>query len=332
MSEATTKAVATKQIDTLRDLLDKAKGGIAAVLPQHLTIDRQLKIALMTVGKNKDLLDCSAASILQCVVTASQLGLEPGGPLGHAYLVPYKGVATFIVGYRGLVELVRRSGTVTAFSAYIVYEKDDFAVELGTVGCISHRPYLGAENPGPMVAVYAVARFTDGSTQFDVMTKAQVDAIRKRSRASANGPWVTDYEEMAKKTVARRLCKYLPMAVQLADALDTDRPKETDPDFGAIIESEALSQPRAKAIPARDTTITATATTDTRSDIDPAASEQARHEITAKIMAARDAKDETALATIGTFIVKSSDSFTSADLKALLDLHTSSLSMLAGKK
>jgi recombination protein RecT len=320
-----TKAVATTKIDTLRDLLEKAKSGIAAILPQHLTIERQLKIALMTTGKSKDLLECSAASILQCVVTASQLGLEPGGPLGHAYLVPYKGMATFIVGYRGLVELVRRSGTVTAFSAHIVYEKDEFLVELGTVGCIVHRPYLGAESPGLVVAAYAVARFTDGSMQFDVMTRAQVDGIRKRSRASANGPWVTDYEEMAKKTVARRLCKYLPMAVQVAEALDTDRPEETYPDFGAIIESEALREPKAKGLPAPDPTTTTTATTGAQPEIDPAASEQARHEIIAKIIAARDATDETALAAIGTSIVKSSSSFTSGDLKTLLDLHASSM-------
>lgn len=331
MNMAETKAVATTKIDTLRDLLEKAKGSIAAVLPQHLTVDRQLKIALMTTGKTKDLLACSAHSILQCVVTASQLGLEPGGPLGHAYLVPFKGEATFIVGYRGLVELVRRSGAVTAFSAVIVHEQDEFAVELGTVNCITHRPYLGTELPGPMVAVYAVARFTDGSMQFDVMTKAQVDAVRKRSRASANGPWVTDYDEMAKKTVARRLCKYLPMAVQVAEALETDRPRETDPDFGAIIESEALSQPRAKSIPVTETTVSVETGT-TPPDIDPTASAQARQEITGQIMAARAAKDAAALAAIGSVIVKSSGYLTSGDLKHLMDLHAASLAMLAGKK
>jgi len=325
-----TKAMATTKIDTLRDLLEKAKSGIAAILPQHLTIERQLKIALMTTGKSKDLLECSAASILQCVVTASQLGLEPGGPLGHAYLVPYKGVATFIVGYRGLVELVRRSGTVTAFSAHIVYEKDEFSVELGTVGCIVHRPYLGAEPPGPVVAAYAVARFTDGSMQFDVMTRAQVDGIRKRSRASANGPWVTDYEEMAKKTVARRLCKYLPMAVQVAEALDTDRPQETAPDFGAIIESETLREPKAKEIQATETAMGTAG--EGSAEIDPQASKQAHDELSVEIRVARDKRDEAALAVLGARIVKLSGTFASNDLKALMDLHASSLAMLAGKK
>lgn len=247
---STKQLAESPKVTMLRDMLMASKGAIAAVLPQHLTVDRQLRLALMTAGNNKALLECTPVSILQCVVTASQLGLEPGGPLGHAYLVPYKDTATFIIGYRGLVELVLRTGKVSSFSAHVVYERDTFSVELGTVGCITHRPYTGADDPGQMIAVYAVAKFNDGSTQFDVMTKAQVDLVRKRSRASASGPWVTDYAEMAKKTVARRLCKYLPMSVTVAEALDTDRPREMDPDFSKTIEAERMREPKPKHAPA----------------------------------------------------------------------------------
>jgi hypothetical protein len=86
---------------------------------------------------------------------------------------------------------------------------------------LEHEPDW-SENPGPAVAVYAVAKLKDGGTQSEVMTKAQIDAIRSRSRASGEGPWVSDYDEMARKTVVRRLCKYLPLSVELADALDED--------------------------------------------------------------------------------------------------------------
>ena len=162
-------------------------------------------------------------SLIGAVVVAAQLGLEPG-IAGHAYLVPYGKQVTLIPGYRGLIELALRSGKIRSIEAHAVKEGDDFAFAFGLSPELRHVP--AASNRGPTTAVYALARFADGGVQFDVMRKDDVDAIRRRSRASDSGPWSTDYDEMAKKTVVRRLCKYLPVSIELQTAISMDESAE----------------------------------------------------------------------------------------------------------
>lgn len=201
----------------LAQFLEENKGALIQAMPKSLTADRVLRVAMSAVNKNPDLLGCSQASFMQCVMHSVQLGLEPGSPLGHAYLVPFKAECTLIVGYRGLIELAQRGG-VKKIWARVVYENDFFEVEFGIEDTIRHRPTL-KDALGPMIAVYAIATFDNGVQQFEVMTRSQVDAIRKRSRTGHNGPWVTDYDEMAKKSVTRRLCKYLPLSIESQDAI-----------------------------------------------------------------------------------------------------------------
>jgi recombinational DNA repair protein RecT len=131
-----------------------------------------------------------------------------------------------IPGYRGLISLARRSGQLKSIEARVVYANDTFGIEYGTSPFLKHVPNLTGD-PGPLVLVYAVARLVDGGEQVEVMTKVQVDAIRSRSRAGKSGPWVTDYDEMARKTVVRRICKYLPLSVELAKALEIDERVES---------------------------------------------------------------------------------------------------------
>jgi recombination protein RecT len=152
---------------------------------------------------------------------SAELGLEAGSALGHAYLVPYKTECTLIIGYRGLLELARRSGQIKQLSAHPVYEHDAFEVRFGTSETIDHHPLLAGER-GEIIAAYAVAHLADGSVQSEVMTRAEIDAIRSRSRAGQSGPWVTDYAEMSRKTVLRRLCKYLPASTTIARALEVE--------------------------------------------------------------------------------------------------------------
>ena len=204
---------------TVMDLLEKAKGSIAAVLPKHLTVERLTKVALSATARKPELLACTPMSLVKAVMQGAELGLEVGGLLGDAYLVPYGTEATLIVGYRGLVKLARQSGALTSIEAYTVHEKDSFELEYGLEPRLVHKPFMVGPR-GEVIAVYAIARFKDGGHQVDVMTKAEVDAIRNRSQASKSGPWVTDYAEMAKKTVVRRMCKYLPLSAELAKALE----------------------------------------------------------------------------------------------------------------
>lgn len=217
MSQAIVRSAADKQ-KTLMDLFDQRRESIKALLPKHLTPERMLKIALSTTARTPALLACTPQSIVLAVMQAAELGLEPGGLLGEAYLVPYKTEAKLIVGYRGLVSLARRSGTMASIEAHVVRANDVFDLEYGLDPKLTHRPNLSGE-PGDVVCAYAVARFKDGSRQVDVMTRTEINAIRDRSKAAGEGPWVTDFAEMAKKTVVRRLCKMLPLSPELQKAI-----------------------------------------------------------------------------------------------------------------
>lgn len=212
-------SAATKQ-QNLKELFEKSKGAIAAVLPKHVTADRLMKIALSLTSKDGNLLACNQMSVLRCVVGAASVGLEVGGLLGEAYLVPFKGECTLIIGYKGLIKLARQSGEIKSIRARVVYKADEFHVEYGLRETITHKPNLESSDlkDEDIIAVYAVAEFKEGEPQFEVMTRAQVDKIRGRSASANSGPWVTDYAEMAKKTVIRRLSKVMPLSPEKAQA------------------------------------------------------------------------------------------------------------------
>ncbi len=199
-------------------IVARCEGGRAQLedlIPDHKNADTFIRLALAAVARTPKLLECTPASILRCLLVAGRLGLEPDGILGSAYMVPYGKEAVLIPGYRGLVDLARRSGSVEKIEARAVYEHDAFELEFGIAPVLKHVPFSGPER-GPLKAVYAVAYLVGGGTQADCMWKHEVDKIRDRSPAGRSGPWQTDYEEMAKKTVVRRLCKMLPLSVELA--------------------------------------------------------------------------------------------------------------------
>src|SRR5262245_30309174 len=212
------------KVQTIRQLLDKSKAQIKMALPAHLTPDRMIRTAMTSIQKNPDLLNCTPQSLIGCVIQSAQLGLEPDSVLGHAYLVPYKTTCTFIVGYKGLLRLARRSGEISWIDAVVVHANDDFKYALGLNPTLHHIP-VDSDEDAPITHVYAVCKFKDGSAQFRVMTKKAVDKIRERSRAKT-GPWVTDYEEMAKKTVLRNFSKVLPCSVELERAAALDERAE----------------------------------------------------------------------------------------------------------
>ncbi len=204
-------AVAQKTASTIQSLIQGNLGEIAKVVPKHVTPDRLLKVLVSAIAKTPALGQCTPASLVNSFKVAAELGLEPGGALGHLYLVPYGAVCTPIVGYRGLIELMRRSGELASIRCVAVHAKDEFRFEEGIEQKIRHRPCLDDE-PGPLTFAYCVAKLKDGSVQLEVMSRTQIDAIRARSKAGKSGPWVSDYDEMAKKTVLRRAAKYLPLS------------------------------------------------------------------------------------------------------------------------
>lgn len=202
------------------------KMALPATVQKYLTPDRLSKITLSALSRNPLLLQCTPESVLRSVMDAASLGLEPsGGVLGHAYLVPYRNGKTgkyeaqLIVGYRGLIALARRSAEIARVEAHVVYQADEFEVEYGIEPRLVHRPSLEAER-GDIVAVYCIAAFKDGSRHAELMTIAEVESVRARSRARDNGPWRTDYAEMCRKTVVRRAAKYWPLSSEFVKALE----------------------------------------------------------------------------------------------------------------
>lgn len=195
---------------------------LPAILPNGMSEERFAAVTMQAIARNPDLMNADPTSVIMAVLEAAQLGLEPTGSLSRAWLVTYKDQASLMIGYQGLVDLARRSGEVKKVVARTVYEGDEFAVEYGTNESITHTPLLATTDPSRISHVYAIAWLANGDTVFDVMTREQVDAIRARSRSANRGPWVTDYAEMAKKTVVRRLMKSLPLTAEVMDAVQRD--------------------------------------------------------------------------------------------------------------
>ncbi|WP_077616911.1 recombination protein RecT [Caenibacillus caldisaponilyticus] len=218
--------------NTIAHYLKKMGPEIEKALPKHMDPDRMARIALTTIRTNPKLLEASVPSLLGAVMQAAQLGLEPG-LIGHCYLVPFKNGKTgqtdvqFIIGYKGMIDLARRSGQIQNIYAHAVYEKDEFEYELGLEPKLKHKPSMEADR-GEMIGVYAVAHFKDGGYQFEFMPKEEIEKRRRRSKAANNGPWVTDYEEMAKKTVIRHMWKYLPISVEIQQAAAHDETYRRD--------------------------------------------------------------------------------------------------------
>ena len=207
---------------TLGTMLANNMKAMQSILPKHITPERMARLVLLAATKTPALYNCTSASVLQAVMQAATLGLEINGALGSAYLSPYGDQATLIPGYRGLCDLARRTGVVRNVEARLVFAGDTFNVQYGTDPKIEHLPAFSSEErkPSDVIAVYAVATDMDGNKQFEVMTSDEVEAIRLRSRAKDTGPWKTDLGEMQKKTVVRRLMKYLPLSAEVAAAIE----------------------------------------------------------------------------------------------------------------
>lgn len=224
---------------------------IEKVASRHTNPDRLMALAISTINKNPKLGECSESSVMSCLMRCSTLGLEPSDVdgLGRAYILPFRSKqgmqATFILGYKGLIELARRSGEIKDISARAVYDGDFFEYEYGLNEKLRHVPSDGEKTPDKLTFVYCVVHFKDGGHYFDVMTKAEVEAVRKRSKSPNNGPWVTDYEAMAKKTVIKRANPYLPLSVDAKTAITSD---ETEGGFVSEFKApQMVSEPVVEA-------------------------------------------------------------------------------------
>lgn len=268
MSSADLKAAATgdttkaeNPVVAFKGMLEARKTQIQAALPRHMTADRVIRLMLTEFTKNPALRECTQQSIYAGVIQASQLGLEIG-LLGQAYLVPFNNKikaqngkpehwrkeAQMIPGYKGLISLARRSGDVSSIETHIVYENDEFDMVLGIHTKIEHKPLLDGDRGKPRL-VYGVAHFKDGSHHFEWMPMADVKKIQASSKAGTFGPWVDHFDQMARKTLLRRMANYLPMSVEFAAALEIDsatsagKAATLEGEFTVMVADENESEP-----------------------------------------------------------------------------------------
>lgn len=182
---------------------------MALAMPKSMTPDRLTRIVMTECRKTPALLKCAPESFYGAVLQCAALGLEPGSALGHCYLLPFgngkdkqgRPNAQLIIGYRGMIDLARRSGQIVSLQAYCVHEQDTFNYKLGLDPDIEHIPASVADR-GKVTHVYAVAKLKGGGVQFEVMSRAEIEAVRKTSKAGTSGPWSSHWDEMAKKGLA----------------------------------------------------------------------------------------------------------------------------------
>lgn len=227
-SRSTDVQRASGQRQTIAQMITAQREQIARALPKHMDPDRLARIALTTIRMTPQLLQCTQESLLGALMLSAQTGLEPG-PLGHVYFVPRRDnkrgtvECQWMLGYKGIIDLARRSGKIRSIEAREVCENDEFRYSYGLEEELGHRPHMAGDR-GPVIAVWGMAKFIDGGHYFLVMSRADIDAAKDRSDAgrAGKGPWITDYAAMARKTVIRRMAPYLPLSPEQANTLTHD--------------------------------------------------------------------------------------------------------------
>ena len=206
----------------VRSAIEKMAPSFKAALPPHVSVEKFVRVTLTAVQTTPSLLEADRRSLYAAATKAAQMGLLPDGREGA--IVTYRGKTgtqcQWMPMVAGVMKLVRNSGEISTWSVQAVYENDVFEFELGDTERILHKPAL--KNRGNIIAVYSVVTMKDGEKSREVMSVDDVEAIRKRSRSGTAGPWVTDFAEMAKKTVIRRHAKRLPLSTDIDGVVHED--------------------------------------------------------------------------------------------------------------
>ena len=221
-----------ERVNSVGDVMRAAAPQMMAALPKHVTPERMIRVALNCIRKTPKLLDCKPVSLFAAITEAATYGWELGGVLGHAYLVPFKDDCTLIPGYKGLIDLCRRSGQVSTISLEVVHAGDDFSYAMGDDPHIRHTPNDTdpQRDSKPITHVYAVVKLRDGGTQRSVWSFEKVEAHKRKysqgwRRAEGgkkDSPWHTAWETMAKKTVIRDMIQrgLVPLSAEYANLVE----------------------------------------------------------------------------------------------------------------
>lgn len=212
---------------TMQQYIKSMEGEIKKALPSVLTPERFTRMVLSALSTTPALASCTPKSFLGAMMSAAQLGVEPNTPLGQAYILPYKNhevlEAQFQLGYKGLIDLAYRSGEVEVVQSHVVYANDTFECEYGLDPKLTHIP--ADKDRGEPIKVYAVFKTKSGGYGFEVMSMEDVRLhASKYSKAYSSNfsPWKTNFEEMAKKTVLKKVLKYAPLKSDFVKAVVQD--------------------------------------------------------------------------------------------------------------
>jgi recombination protein RecT len=216
------------QHDRVKDLIQRQQGQLARALPAQLNVDRFLRLVMTELRTVPRLMECTTASLLGAVMQMAQLGLEPGKTLGHGYLLPFKDgrsgqyEATFVLGYKGMIQLAYRSPNVAAIFAREVREGDEFNYGYGLDGDVLHHRPLTTSKRGKPYTWYGLARYKGGGHYLEVIGPDEVDEHRARSKSPDSPAWKNDYSSMARKTAIRIMAPFLPLTAEVARAIEQD--------------------------------------------------------------------------------------------------------------
>ena len=210
-------------MEALRQTLIRMESEFRAALPPQIPVDKFLRTTVTAIQMQPALLEADRRSLLGACMKAAQDGLLLDGREAAAVIFGGKGGARvqYMPMLGGLLKKLRNSGELASIAAHVVYDTDQFTYELGDNESITHKPSLGSSRGKP-IAAYAIARTKDGAIYREVMSLYDIEKVRNVSRAKDSGPWTQWWDEMAKKTVIRRLCKRLPSSADVDALLDRD--------------------------------------------------------------------------------------------------------------
>lgn len=246
--------------DTIRQQLTTMSGEFRNALPSHIKPEKFQRVVMTVVQQNPDLMNADRKTLLASCLKCAADGLVPDGR--EAALVLFGSKVQYMPMMAGIQKRVRNSGDITGIEAHVIYANDKFVWRQGIDSTLIHEPLFPGDRGAP-IGAYAVAKFKDGGTQFEVMDKSAIEKVRAVSRAGKSGPWVQWWDEMARKTVFRRMSKWLPMDAEAEDLMRRDEENEAAvaAPSGLVIEGEPDTRPGDKlaALEAEEVTIDDTA-------------------------------------------------------------------------